>query len=213
MNSRLLKVKLRSTNTRVTTEGGKVFVEKREGDGFVKTEIGNSTGFVVDDKPDLKAAEILPNKLFLGSQDVAMDYHLVRQELKITHIVNVATGIPDLYPDAFDYFTMELFDIPGQSINFHKILNFMHCALNADGHKILVHCNAGVSRAATIVIAYLIRYNSMTLHEAYHHVKKLRPAIKPNEGFIRQLVIWEYKTKGQQHQPVPDCDLPCCNTK
>jgi protein-tyrosine phosphatase len=55
------------------------------------------------------------------------------------------------------------------------------------GQHILVHCNAGVSRAPSIVIAYLILKRVMSYDEAFNLVKAARPCIKPNEGFVKQL--------------------------
>jgi len=48
---------------------------------------------------------------------------------------------------------------------------------------VLVHCHMGVSRSATVVIAYLMKYFHMTHREAYNFVKKKRSVINPNEGF------------------------------
>ncbi|CAG5124219.1 unnamed protein product, partial [Candidula unifasciata] len=65
------------------------------------------------------------------------------------------------------------------------------------GGKTLVHCLAGVSRSATICIAYLVKYQHMTLEEAYKHVKKRRPVIHPNPGFWRQLIDYERRLLGR----------------
>lgn len=52
---------------------------------------------------------------------------------------------------------------------------------------------AGVSRSAAICIAYLMKYESMTLLEAYQHLKEVRPQIRPNPGFFEQLIEYEKK--------------------
>lgn len=49
--------------------------------------------------------------------------------------------------------------------------------------SVLVHCAAGVSRSATIVIAYLMRTKGMGFQEAMNFVKKRRGVICPNYGF------------------------------
>jgi len=64
------------------------------------------------------------------------------------------------------------------------------------GKKVLVHCAAGVSRSATIVLGYLLTFNNMTLREAHDHLKAARPVIRPNNGFWRQLVELEVELKG-----------------
>lgn len=45
--------------------------------------------------------------------------------------------------------------------------------------KLLVHCMAGVSRSASIVIGWLVWSRKLNLMEAYDHVKERRPRIKP----------------------------------
>ena len=52
--------------------------------------------------------------------------------------------------------------------------------------KVLVHCTVGVSRSATLVLAYLMIRQNMTLVEAIKTVKDHRGII-PNRGFLRQL--------------------------
>ena len=51
-----------------------------------------------------------------------------------------------------------------------------------------MHCYAGVSRSATIVIAYLILEHNLGCLEATALVKRQRPEVFPNAGFQRQLV-------------------------
>jgi protein-tyrosine phosphatase len=52
---------------------------------------------------------------------------------------------------------------------------------------VLIHCHQGVSRSATITIAYLMKRFNWNYEEAYEYVKERRPCIYPNKGFIRQL--------------------------
>ncbi|KAL5968109.1 Dual specificity protein phosphatase 14 [Taenia solium] len=64
------------------------------------------------------------------------------------------------------------------------------------GGRSLVHCVAGVSRSPSLVLAYLVKHSSMTLAEAYDHVHRLRPCIRPNPGFWRQLIAYEIERRG-----------------
>ena len=50
-----------------------------------------------------------------------------------------------------------------------------------------MHCMAGVSRSATLVIAYIMKKYKMSLDEAKKLVEAKRPFINPNPGFIKQL--------------------------
>jgi protein-tyrosine phosphatase len=54
-----------------------------------------------------------------------------------------------------------------------------------------VHCFAGVSRSATIVIAYLMQELGKGMLEAMKFVKRRRPVVSPNFGFQRQLMDFE----------------------
>lgn len=56
---------------------------------------------------------------------------------------------------------------------------------------VFVHCNAGVSRSPTIVIAYMMRKYGMTFQQAFDFVKAKRPCVNPRELFIQQLKVYE----------------------
>jgi protein-tyrosine phosphatase len=64
---------------------------------------------------------------------------------------------------------------------------FIHQQVQA-GRKVLVHCQMGVSRAPTLVMAYLIEYQDMSLPEAYRLVSQNRPIINPSPLLIQSLV-------------------------
>jgi protein-tyrosine phosphatase len=51
----------------------------------------------------------------------------------------------------------------------------------------LIHCNAGISRSSTIVLAYLLGIHRMKYEDAYTLLKTARSNIRPNDGFVQQL--------------------------
>ncbi|VDK56174.1 unnamed protein product [Cylicostephanus goldi] len=70
---------------------------------------------------------------------------------------------------------------------------------------------AGVSRSASLVMIYLVKYERMTLRQAYHYVKSCRPIIRPNVGFWKQMVDYEKRFRGSASVTMVmtnQCDLP-----
>ncbi|XP_069474069.1 dual specificity protein phosphatase 26 [Ambystoma mexicanum] len=138
------------------------------------------------------ADEVWPS-LYLGDQDIAAD----RRELSrlcITHVLNAShsrfRGGSEYYDGMnITYRGIEAHDSPtfDMSIHFQSAADFIHQALRENKGKILVHCAVGVSRSATLVLAYLMLHHQMTLVEAIKTVKAHRGII-PNRGFLRQLV-------------------------
>jgi dual specificity phosphatase 12 len=82
-------------------------------------------------------------------------------------------------------------DVPGQDIISHFDNT---CAWIADaidqGGNVLVHCLAGVSRSASVVIAYAMKKYGIDHSTALTLVSKARPIVSPNEGFLKQLQFY-----------------------
>jgi len=79
-------------------------------------------------------------------------------------------------------------DLPDTDIvsHFDECFAFIDTARDTGG-RVLVHCMAGVSRSASIVIGYLMKVKDMDFVTAFNHVKAKRPTIRPNDGFMHQL--------------------------
>lgn len=58
---------------------------------------------------------------------------------------------------------------------------------------VLVHCAAGISRSASVIIYYLMRAKGLTYDQAYGRLKRFRPIVQPNPGFEKQLRYWKIK--------------------
>jgi len=65
--------------------------------------------------------------------------------------------------------------------HFPASIAFIKDGLKKGG--VLVHCFAGVSRSATIVIAYLMQEKEMNMEHAFSFASRARPIIFPNMGF------------------------------
>lgn len=55
----------------------------------------------------------------------------------------------------------------------------------------LIHCNLGISRSSSVLIAYLIAKYQLCLYAAFKYVKDKRIQIAPNYSFLRQLKQFE----------------------
>ncbi|NXF01861.1 DS13B phosphatase, partial [Smithornis capensis] len=137
--------------------------------------------------------QVWPN-VYLGDAWAARSKTTL-QSLNITHILNAADGPYSIntgakyYEDLqIEYYGVEAFDDPSfdLSIFFYDSANFISEALNSSGGKVFIHCAMGVSRSATLVLAFLMIHENMTLVEALKTVVAERD-ICPNPGFLSQL--------------------------
>ena len=73
---------------------------------------------------------------------------------------------------------------------------------NGNGNRVLVHCAAGVSRSSTLVTNYLMQHRGLTLAAALALLRRKRPCVQPNFGFMRQLQARErHLLQGQLSAP------------
>ncbi len=101
-------------------------------------------------------------------------------------MLNVATGIDNFFPAEFVYKRIELLDTPESTLPVDHIVDFLSKE-RSESARIFVHCNAGVSRSAAAVIAYLMQRDGLDYGAALTAVKAKRPAARPNDGFAKQL--------------------------
>jgi atypical dual specificity phosphatase len=115
----------------------------------------------------------------------------------ITCIVNATVEEPSLYLAGMDYLKIRIDDNPYARLDayFDLVADKIKGIKDKSG-KTLVHCVAGVSRSASLVCAYLIKYENMSLRQAYQYVKMARPIIRPNVGFWKQLIDYEKRLHG-----------------
>ncbi|KAG9339325.1 hypothetical protein JZ751_023881 [Albula glossodonta] len=134
--------------------------------------------------------EILPF-LYLGSA-----YHASRKDmldtLGITALINVSANCPNHFEAHYQYKSIPVEDNHKADISswFNEAIEFIDSVRNAGG-RVFVHCQAGISRSATICLAYLMRTNRVRLDEAFEFVKQRRSIISPNFSFMGQLLQFE----------------------
>ncbi|XP_043549387.1 dual specificity protein phosphatase 19a [Chiloscyllium plagiosum] len=190
------KASLKKQSTRVTTITGKRLIETLRDARMQIVEDAQQTdgacGYVEDTSLDLNIGAVKP-WLMLASQDVAHDYEKLK-DYKISHILNVGYGVENAFPCEFIYKSITILDIPETCIIsfFPECFEFIDQAKEQNG-VVLVHCNAGVSRSASIVIGYLMWAYGLSFKDAFSTVKNARQAINPNPGFMEQLRNYQPK--------------------
>ncbi|CAF4374977.1 unnamed protein product [Rotaria socialis] len=131
--------------------------------------------------------------LFLGTLNHGSNLDLL-ERLKIVHIINVSeTDASDKFPsNHFDIVYIPMEDDVRTNIkqHFNRTNELLH-SYYMKNERCLVHCAAGVSRSATIVLAYLMKYHHNTVTEAFRYLVEKRPQIWPNQGFMLQLIHYE----------------------
>ncbi|TKR92876.1 hypothetical protein L596_007444 [Steinernema carpocapsae] len=111
-----------------------------------------------------------------------------------------------------DYMKIRIEDNPHARLdNYFDMVADKIRSVKERGGKTLVHCVAGVSRSASLCIVYLVKYEKMTLRQAYHYVKAARPIVRPNVGFWKQMIDYEKRLRGHASVSMVNtihCDLP-----
>ncbi|KAL3883751.1 hypothetical protein ACJMK2_029985 [Sinanodonta woodiana] len=133
--------------------------------------------------------------LFLSSAGAVKSDRV--KNLGITNVINCTLEIPNIECQGVETLQIFVEDAPHARLEMY----FDRCAdkihqVSQKGGRTLVHCMAGVSRSATLCIAYMMKYKRMSLKQAYDYIKKRRPVIRPNTGFWRQLIEFERRLFG-----------------
>uniref|UniRef100_A0A667XZQ9 Dual specificity phosphatase 19b n=1 Tax=Myripristis murdjan TaxID=586833 RepID=A0A667XZQ9_9TELE len=184
------KDRLKKQCTRVTTVTGRKLLERRRDGGqdgeteeVEEIEEGAGCGFVEDQSLDLQVGIVRPFYYWDAAHDIE-----TLQRCKVSHVLNVAYGVANLFPDQLVYKTLNILDLPDTDITSYlgDCSSFIDQAREQSG-VVLVHCNAGVSRSSSVVIGYLMLREGLSFSDAYQQVKQARPSVCPNPGFFQQL--------------------------
>lgn len=110
----------------------------------------------------------------------------------VRHILNVTREIDNFFPGMFDYCNVRVYDDEKTDLLKHWDNTFKYISrAKMEGSKVLVHCKMGISRSASVVIAYAMKANNWDFDQAIKHVKGKRNCIKPNKSFVSQLETYQ----------------------
>ena len=130
----------------------------------------------------------ITEKIYLGNEDTARDKAILNK-LNISNILICAECCEPFYPNEYTYKILYLDDAVDEDL-----LSWLKEAfefIDSSKNNIYIHCAMGISRSASVVIAYIMYKNKMKFKEAYDFVHKKRNVISPNMGFQEQLEKFE----------------------
>ncbi|CAH0406475.1 unnamed protein product [Chilo suppressalis] len=129
--------------------------------------------------------------VYLGSEWNASNLEEL-QKNGVRHILNVTREIDNFFPGMFDYLNVRVYDDEKTDLLKHwdNTFKYINKARN-EGSKVLVHCKMGISRSASVVIAYAMKAFNWNFDRAMKHVKAKRNCIKPNTNFLNQLETYQ----------------------
>ncbi|KAM9844618.1 dual specificity protein phosphatase 12 isoform 1-T1 [Aulostomus maculatus] len=113
----------------------------------------------------------------------------------VTHILSVDSVDPAslLPPDSgFRRKWVNVLDEGTSDLLSHMDDTFLFIQEAVDGGgAALVHCQAGRSRSATVVTAFLMKTHQLSFLEAHRRLRAVKPDVQVNSGFEEQLCLYE----------------------
>ncbi|KIK01918.1 hypothetical protein K443DRAFT_678056 [Laccaria amethystina LaAM-08-1] len=139
--------------------------------------------------------QILPG-LLLGPFVASKSLQTLRS-LNISHIVCIrdakeAFSVKPRFPEHFTYLTLDVEDNEEQNLIrlFPGAKQFIDTAI-AQGGRVLVHCNGGISLSPAFVVMFVMQHYQLSWEDALHMVQNRRYCISPNGGFLTQIKEYE----------------------
>ena len=126
--------------------------------------------------------------LFMSGYDSACNWSQLSGS-GISHVVNLTSQhCPNLQFSGVEYSSFCLSDHPEFDLtpHLHQILNVISSKIR-EGKRVLVHCKMGISRAPSVVIAFLIKSLGMSYQNALEHIVNINSRVCPNLGYLIQL--------------------------
>jgi len=144
-----------------------------------------------------KSFDQITEALYVGARPRAEDVPVLA-EAGITHVVSCLeeAELSTLELPGLDVQTLGVAIRDGMdqdiAASFPRLFDFASRAGEHAGSKLLVHCEAGVSRSATLATALLMKSKGQTFLEAFGRLREKRAGVLPNIGFASQLQHLEY---------------------
>jgi atypical dual specificity phosphatase len=154
------------------------------------------------------SASEITDRLFVGDLASACNNDAMRAQ-GITHIVSVFNGTVEMFPNEFKFKAIHINDDPWVDIEkyFDESNAFIEEALSTPRSKVMIHCQRGVSRSVTLMMAYLLlkmnqskqipqAETTQVIADVLSQIKHHRSIAEPNDGFLDSLKIFVYRLNG-----------------
>ncbi|KAL7268237.1 tyrosine protein phosphatase yvh1, partial [Rhizina undulata] len=141
--------------------------------------------------------------LYIGGM-FALRRREAMKEAGITHVVSVLRlPLDKALFENYEHMVVEVDDVEDENIleHFSTSNKFISSAIQ-NGGVVLIHCAMGKSRSATILAAYIMASRRLELNLALSLIRRARPIIEPNSGFMEQLELFnqmEYSAQIDDH--------------
>jgi hypothetical protein len=143
-------------------------------------------------------ASQISERIYVGDLASASN-KLAMHKNQITHVLCVLNGAYRIYADDFVYHVIHLNDDPWVSIGdwFEQSNQFIDTAMR-DGKSLMIHCQHGISRSVTLLVAYYLYQHNKSygieldmidqlIGQLIDMVKMSREIAEPNHGFVEEL--------------------------
>jgi protein-tyrosine phosphatase len=164
---------------------------------FLKEKNNSNITFI----RDLEQIQHVIDNVYIGNSKHSEEELI---SLGITHVFNISNNryreyktIKETQFKMEDHIDENIMSILPNIIDNIKLLN-------DSGSKIFVHCFAGISRSATVVLYYIMFFHNYSYNAAFQFLRSKRVGIQPNHGFIRQLKSLEKKFVIVKHEISPN---------
>lgn len=155
--------------------------------------------------------EIFPN-LYISNYSASTNYNLLKN-LGIEEVLSINSFFNPPYPRDFHYHPFIAFDDFNQDITkfFNETSDIIYMAL-ASKKKILVHCQAGRSRSASLILIFIINFFTSTTYQYLPFTSLI--AQSSNSIIFPYLDFWNkfIRTKREEELYQDLCDVNYLNT-
>jgi len=155
-------------------------------------------------------ASQITDQIYIGNLSSIMNLDKMKEN-KFTHVLSIMNGGYEVYPDNFTYKVIHINDDPWVDIDkyFDECIEYISTCIKRNENKLIVHCHQGISRSATVVIAYLLWKKNNTekilqdnvmieVTNMIQFVKDRRNIVNPNVGFVNALVNYIFRINNYQ---------------